>query len=159
MAFHQQDKEAPMMYQKVLVPLDGSMLAECALPHIKKMAKQGFIQEITLLHVIDIHPNAFAEGLDVGAIQNAELDSSRAYLDGLQSRYGKEGITVKTEILKGLASQMIAEYANKNDVNLIVIATHGYTGMKRLMFGSVALKVLHEAKAPVLLIKPEPGMV
>jgi nucleotide-binding universal stress UspA family protein len=144
------------MYQKVLVPLDGSQLAECALPHVKKMAREGYVGEIILLHVIDIHPIALVEGFDIATIQKSNFDCSRSYLDQLQAQFRKEGIEVKTELLKGSAAQEIAEYANQQGVDLIVIATHGYTGMKRLMFGSVALMVLHESHVPVLLIRPDP---
>jgi nucleotide-binding universal stress UspA family protein len=77
------------------------------------------------------------------------------YLTELQSRLSKAGIRARTEMVEGKAGQTISDYARHNGVDLIVIATHGYTGMKHLMFGSVALKVLHESKTPVLLIRPE----
>lgn len=144
-----------MIYPKVLVPLDGSALAECALPHVKKMAKEGFVKEIILLTVIDIHPSAFMEGSDVTVIYQAQLDNSREYFKNLQAQFQTEGIDVKTEILQGATAQTIADYARQNAVDLIVIATHGHTGMKRLMFGSVALRVMHESPVPVLLIRPE----
>jgi nucleotide-binding universal stress UspA family protein len=144
------------MYRKVLVPLDGSQLAECALSHVKKMAREGCVGEIIFLHVVDIHPLALIEGFDITTIQKSNFDCSRSYLDQLQAQFRKEGIEVKTELLKGSAAQEIAEYANQEGVDLIVIATHGYTGMKRLMFGSVALMVLHDSHVPVLLIRPDP---
>jgi len=142
------------MYQKVLVPLDGSEVAECALPDVKRMAKEGFVKEITLLNVIDIQPNVFVEGVDSTIIQKTQLDNSRNYLNELQAKLQAEGIEVKTEIIRGAAAQAIADYARDKGMELIVIATHGYTGMKRLMFGSVALRVLHDATVPVLLIRP-----
>ena len=144
-----------MMYPKVLVPLDGSALAECALPQVKKMAKEGFVKEIVLLTVIDIHPGAFMEGSDVTVIYQAQLDNSRDYFKKLEAQFRTEGIDVKTEILQGATAQAIADYARQKGVDLIVIATHGHTGMKRLMFGSVALRVMHESPVPVLLIRPD----
>ncbi|MBN1545670.1 MAG: universal stress protein, partial [Syntrophaceae bacterium] len=75
--------------------------------------------------------------------------------DGLQSKLSAEGLNVRTEVLEGNAAHTIIEYATENSVQLLVIATHGYTGMKRLMFGSVALRILHDAHMPVLLIRPE----
>jgi nucleotide-binding universal stress UspA family protein len=83
------------------------------------------------------------------------LDNSREYFKNLQARFQAEGIDVKTEILQGATAQTIADYARQKAVDLIVIATHGHTGMKRLMFGSVALRVMHESPVPVLLIRPE----
>jgi nucleotide-binding universal stress UspA family protein len=144
-----------MMYQTVLIPLDGSDLAECALPHVKKMAKEGFIKDICILTVIDIHPSALLEGADTTVIYQAQMNNSREYLDRVQSQFRAEGFEVKTEILKGSAAQVIAEYANQQKVELIVIATHGYSGVKRLMFGSVAFGVLHDSHVPVLLIRPD----
>jgi nucleotide-binding universal stress UspA family protein len=143
------------MYNKVLVPLDGSALAECALPHVKKMIKEGFVKEIVLLTVIDIYPSALLEGADTAVIYDAQQNNSHEYLAQMQAQLRAEGIEVKTEILKGSAAQTIADYAAQNSVELIIIATHGYTGMKRLMFGSVALRTLHESQVPVLLIRPD----
>ena len=62
---------------------------------------------------------------------------------------------VVTEVSDGNAAQMISNYVKQNDMDLIVIATHGYSGMKKLIFGSVALQVLHDSDVPVLLIRPK----
>ena len=143
------------MYQKVLVPLDGSDLAECALPHVKKMAKEGFIKDIIILTVIDIHPSALLEGADTTVIYKAQMNNSREYMNKVQAQFRSEGIEVKTEILQGSSAQVISDYANEKKVELVVIATHGYSGVKRLMFGSVAFRVLHDSHVPVLLIRPD----
>ena len=93
--------------------------------------------------------------VDLNALRNAHLDKSRKYLEKIQSELSSEGIKVKTESLEGTPAQTIVDYAEANDVDLIVIATHGYSGLKKLMFGSVALRVLHDSHVPVLLIRPE----
>ncbi|OPY08840.1 MAG: Stress response protein NhaX [Syntrophaceae bacterium PtaB.Bin095] len=72
----------------------------------------------------------------------------------MQSRLRSEGMKVNAEVLEGETAHTIIDYAKENHVDLIVIATHGYKGVKRVMFGSVALKVLHDAHVPVLLIRP-----
>ncbi len=143
------------MYQKVLVPLDGSDLAEYALPHVKKMAKEGFVKDICLLTVIDIHLSALLEGADTTIIYKSQMSNSREYMNKVQAQFRAEGIEVKTEILQGSAAQVISDYANEKKMELVVIATHGYSGMKRLMFGSVAFRVLHDSHVPVLLIRPD----
>ena len=143
------------MYQKVLVPLDGSDLAECALPHVKKMVKEGFVKDVTILTVIDIHPSALLEGADTTVIYKAQMNNSREYMNKVQAQFRAEGMEVKTEILQGSAAQVISDYANDKKVELVVIATHGYSGVKRLMFGSVAFRVLHDSHVPVLLIRPD----
>ncbi len=142
------------MFQKVLVPLDGSKLAECALPYVRNLAQGGFVGEIILLNVVEI-PATWIEGIDYVAIKDAGLRQSTKYLAELKAHLDATGLSVKAEILEGVTPHVIVDYATKNGVDLIVIGTHGYTGMKKLMFGSVALRVLHDAHCPVLLIRPE----
>ena len=149
------------MYPKVLVPLDGSELAECALPEVIKLGRGGVVGEVILLKVIEIEviniPKAYERSIDFAALKNAHRNESMKYLEGVQSRLQAEGINVSTELLEGRPEEKIVDYARNRPVDLIVIATHGYTGMKRLMFGSVALQVLHDANVPVLLIRARPG--
>jgi len=143
------------MYKKGLVPLDGSKLAECALSHVMNLAKGGMIGEVILLNVVEFPSVSVVEGLDFIKLKNAQFSKAQKYLADLQSQIRSEGIKVKAETIEGNAAQSIIEYSKEHDVNLIIIGTHGYTGMKRLMFGSVALRVLHDAHVPVLLIRPE----
>ncbi|MBN1545655.1 MAG: universal stress protein [Syntrophaceae bacterium] len=142
------------MFKRVLVPLDGSKLAECALPYVRDLAQGGFVGEIVLLNVVEV-PGTWIEGIDYVAIKEASLKQSTKYLTDLKDQLVSEGLPVKAEILEGMTTQMIVDYAKEKQVDLIVIGTHGYTGMKKLMFGSVALRVLHDSHCPVLLIRPE----
>lgn len=153
------------MYTKVLVPLDGSELAECSLPHVRDLAKDGAVGEVILLTVavlalpyseINLDNGVITPSFDLVAFRRERLEASRKYLEDVQSRLAAEGIKARTELQEGdRPAQAIVEYARKNGVNMIVIATHGYTGMKRMLFGSVALGVLHDSPVPVLLIRPE----
>jgi nucleotide-binding universal stress UspA family protein len=153
------------MYKKILVPLDGSELAECALNHVKKLFQDGPVGEVVLLNALVIEIpwrelNAGDDGhaiiFDHNAFVTTFMDKSRQYLARVQSRLSSEGIKVKTETIESNGpSHTITDYAQKNGVDLIVIATHGYTGIKKMMLGSIALKVLHESNVPVLLIRPE----
>jgi nucleotide-binding universal stress UspA family protein len=145
------------MYKKLLVPLDGSPLAECALSHAKSLVKDGAVGEVILLNVIVVKFSKTPEfGVDINKIREYEFTKARKYLADVESRLNSEGIKVKTESLEGNSpADIISEYAQKNGVDMIIIATHGYTGLKKLMLGSVALEVLHESHVPVLLIRPE----
>ncbi|MDO9229734.1 MAG: universal stress protein [Syntrophales bacterium] len=147
------------MYQKILVPLDGSKLAECALSHVKNLVKGGAVGEVTLLNVVNVYipgRGEYAGRIDINAIRESLFMESRKYLADIESRLASEGIKVKKESLEGnRPADTIADYAQKNGTDMIVIATHGYTGLKKLMLGSVALGVLHESHIPVLLIRPE----
>lgn len=154
------------MFKKVLLPLDSSTLAESALPHVKALAKSGCIGEIILFNAIDKElPLAFQEAPDVESMNNLDVPSLlsgqhtrlKQYFRRLKHNLREEGLNVGTVIVKGgKPSQTVIEYAELNDVDLIVIATHGYTGMKKVLLGSVALRILHESRVPVLLIRPEP---
>ena len=153
------------MYKKILVPLDGSELAECALNYVKKLFQDGPVGEVVLLNAVvteipwrelNAEEGGHAAAFDYNAFIESFMDKSRRYLARVQSRLSSEGIKVKTETIESNGpSQTITDYAQKNSVDLIVMATHGYTGMKKMMLGSIALKVLHESNVPVLLIRPE----
>ncbi len=145
------------MYKKILVPLDRSELAECALSHVKNLSKEDSATEVTLLNVVKVELLSKTTGtFDINAIRAELFTESRKYLAGVESQFASEGIKVKTESLEGnRVAETISNYAQKNGMDLIVIATHGYSGLKGLMFGSVALRLLHDSHLPILLIRPE----
>ncbi len=151
------------MYKKVLVPLDGSALSECTLPHVKTLVKRGLVGEVTILNVyrVDIAPigpgpRAFVRSVDLNAIKTEMSKASTDYLADVESRLGSDGIPVKKVSLEGdRPASAISDYAKENGIEMIVIATHGHTGLKKLMIGSVASAVLQESHIPVLLIRPE----
>lgn len=153
------------MYKKVLVSLDGSALAECTLPHVIEMAKKGNAGEIILFSVAEMKiPINYSTADDIGFIEsfdyqefwNSESDRFQKYLADVKSKLKLEGIEAETVLIKGYTpTQAILDFVKEKGVELIVIATHGYTGMKKLLMGSVAFRVLHESPVPVLLIRPE----
>lgn len=147
------------MYRKVLVPLDGSQLAECALDEVKKMVKDGFAEEVILLRVVTIdapYAELYGAHFNINVMIAAFTDSAREYLANVEARLGAEGVRVKTEVVEeNRPAPAITDYAREHGIEMIVIATHGYTGMKKLMLGSVALSILHDSHIPVLLIRPE----
>jgi nucleotide-binding universal stress UspA family protein len=152
------------MYKSVLVPLDGSALAECTLSHVKNLFKDGFVREITLLNVVKVDVPWATVGfdelppqrIDLQVIREPLFTASRRYLENIESRLGSEGLKVRTESLEGnRPADTITEYAHANGMDLIIIGTHGYTGLKKLFLGSVAFGVLNQSHVPVLLIRPE----
>jgi nucleotide-binding universal stress UspA family protein len=145
------------MFHKVLVPLDGSEFAECSLPIVKNMAREGSIKEIILLAVavIDIPHDDIGMDFDFPTYWGAQLEKSKKYLDDVQAKLNEEGTKVDTVVIEvGWPAQVITDYSEQNGVDLIVITSYGNTGLKNLMFGSVALRVLHDSHVPVLLIRP-----
>lgn len=147
------------MYKKILVPMDGSDLAECTLSHLKSLYTDGSVGEVTLLNIvtIDIPWGELESGhFNLNALREQVLASSKKYLADLKTRLSSQGIKVKTKSLEAnRVADTIADYALKNRMELIIIATHGYSGFKKLMLGSVASGVLNQSSVPVLLIRPE----
>lgn len=150
------------MYKKVLVPLDGSLLAECALPHLINLAKEGSIGDAILLRIVEKDlPNydpsyVITPNIDYAAWKKSLLEEAQKYLADVKSRLISEGVNAEAMVIEhNSPAQGIIVFSQQYGVDLIILGSHGYTGMKKLMFGSVALKVLHESHAPVLLIRPE----
>ncbi len=154
------------MYRKILVPLDGSKLAECVLPHVETLAKGCEVKEIILLRICeppvilaDYSPSipvSFEE--NVAKITSFSRQQCSLYLGDMEKRLKDEGFAVSSESRLGNAVDEIVDYAAKNDVDLIVMASHGRTGVSKWAFGSVAEKVLHSTCVPVLMVRA-PGCV
>ncbi len=152
------------MYKKILVPLDGSELAECVLPHVESIAKGCGVQNVVFLQVVEpFHmPSGEASSIfsdkDIKRINSENRAAAESYLSQLVSRTKYDGVTVKSEVITGKAAEKIAEYATKNSIDLIAIATHGRSGVSRWVWGSVADRILRSACVPVLMVRA-PGCV
>jgi nucleotide-binding universal stress UspA family protein len=142
------------MYQKILIPLDGSALAECVLPHAKAIARGCDIAEMVLLRVVEPPPTLGGEAIDFVALQDADKQAAEVYLARVKAELTAEGFDVSYKILAGRAAEAIAEFVQQNDVDLIAIATHGRSGITRLVFGSVADRLIRSSSVPVLLVRP-----
>lgn len=150
------------MYKKILVPLDGSELAECVFPHVESIVKGCGVESVVFLRVHDTYvPSAahayLAEKEISKADERAEM-AAREYLDQVVSRIQLSGVEVQKQVITGQAAESIAEYGTKNAVDLITIATHGRSGVSRWTWGSVADRVLRSACVPVLMIRA-PGCI
>ncbi len=148
------------MYQKILVPLDGSDLAECTLIQVESLVKGGSAGKITLLNIVKIDiPWATMDvdnPFDINKVREKLMATSRKYLAKVASQLRSKGIKVTTKALEAnRPAYTIMDYAQKNGMDLIVMATHGHTGFKKLLLGSVASGVLNQSSIPVLLIRPE----
>ncbi len=144
-------------FKHMLIPLDGSRLAEDALQHA--MALGTLVQaEYTLLQAIDpiimdYAPVARSAGLDEDLIEQWRVEAE-AYLDQIAGRLRAQSLTVHTAVVLAPPAVAILEHARQHAVDLIAMATHGRTGVSRMLLGSVADKVVRGATAPVLLHRP-----
>lgn len=145
------------MYSHLLVPLDGSRFAEAALPHALELA-QKFGSKITLVRAIE-PPHTIAADIGDTAdmlIKMREISQKEAesYLQSLVGSLKQQGYNIKPLVLMGTSTpQSILSAADDNEVDLIVMSTHGRSGLGRFVFGSVAEKVVRHASMPVLLIR------
>ena len=141
------------MYKKILVPLDGSEVAQVALPHAVHMA-ETFHADVILLRV------AFAPaypGSDPVEAQRAVVVESQAYLEKVARTLQPLGPKVSTVVRYGKAAEEIIGHAAQQHVSIIVMATHGRSGVGRWLLGSTAEKVLRSTQVPVLLIRAAQG--
>jgi nucleotide-binding universal stress UspA family protein len=169
------------MFDRLLVPLDGSELAETVLPHVAQLG-QSCAGEIILLRVIappGDGTRALYESLrlDMPVAPRPELVEGRTAvqhpiyreqemaslqaaaqrsLTRAKERLSEAGVDARVKVLFGRPAEKIVEYAHSEQVDLIAMVTHGRSGFRRRVFGSVAEKVLRTTTLPVLLVRP-PG--
>jgi nucleotide-binding universal stress UspA family protein len=149
------------MYKKILVPLDGSKLAESVLPHVESLAKCSPGVEVMLVSVtervrgfsvVDDSTSPSGERLIPEAVGKEERQA-RKYLDGIAKTLAAKRIKVLTEVLLGKPADEIILFATNEGCDLIVMASHGRSGPSRWTHGSVAEKVFRSNCAPILMVK------
>jgi len=143
--------------------LDGSELAECVLPHVQSIAKGCGVEEVVLLRVVEPFHQVCDSGgcLSQETANSIDADNKEAaekYLSQLIKRTRYDGVSVKPEVITGRPAESIADYATKNSIDLIAIATHGRSGISRWTWGGVADRILRSACVPVLMVRT-PGCV
>jgi nucleotide-binding universal stress UspA family protein len=145
-----------MKLTTILVPLDGSTLAEMALPKATELAQAS---GATILLVRAAEARSLP-GLDPTEGQVRVVDEAERYLAGVAERLAAEGTrNVATAVWYGPPSAAIIDAARLREIDLIVMTTHGRTGIPRLLFGSVAESVLRGTHVPILLIRPAEAAV
>jgi nucleotide-binding universal stress UspA family protein len=148
------------MYRKILVPLDGSALAETILPYVEDMARCDGSSVIFIQVLEPVASTILMASPEMSMyIDDAEQQQEKeahTYLEGRCNAFRqKVGVDARTLITRGSVVPTIVEAANSEDVDLIAMASHGRTGLSRAIFGSVATAVLHNTHRPMLLIHPE----
>jgi len=142
------------MYKRILVPLDGSALAERILPHVEAIAKTSGA-EVLLLRTTDPRHGAIAAEAPTEARKWLDTDQAQAanYLEGVAKPLKDVGITTKLEVLVGEPAVEILMAAEKENVDLIAMMSHGATGFNHFDRGSIAEKVLKGSTRPVLMVR------
>ena len=149
------------MYQKILIPLDGSELAECSLSHAGAIAKGCNASDLIVFRVVEpLSANTISalDGAREGLLEKLENDirkDAQDYISRIENWLKAQGFPARGVITNGTASDEIIDYSQKNHVDIIVMSTHGRSGISRFYFGSVAEKVSRHSPIPVLLVSPK----
>ena len=159
------------MYKKILVPLDGSELAECALPHAEELAKGCDTEEVILVSVTEQvrgrtrapeaqelyrasdKPGLQGAGSEIIVTFGKMQRQAQRYLGRLAKGLENEGIRVQTDVILGNPAEEIIRFAERSGADVIVMSSHGRSGPSRWAHGSVADKVLRSSCIPVLMVK------
>lgn len=143
---------------QLLTPLDGSAFSEAVLPIATSIARaQGYT--LVLLRVVTpptlpiVEPALAPPELFSNQLMGQEAEA-QAYLSGLADSLTREGLTVRTVVRVGLAARAILDEMQASSVSLVAMATHGHTGLSRMVYGSIAAEVLYHGAKPLLLVRP-----
>jgi nucleotide-binding universal stress UspA family protein len=152
-------------YKKILVPLDGSELAEQSLKHALAIIKSDKPATIVLFAVVEpINPvflcapgsgRSVIDGVLLEELLEKKQKESREYLAGLLTRLKSKGVELQSALTIGRASEAIVKFAESNNIDLIIMSTHGRSGINRWVMGSVTEQVMRSSRVPVLVIPPQ----
>ena len=140
------------MFDPILVPLDGSLIAECVLPHVVAIG-QAFNAQTMLLHVLD--KDRAAASPQLFDLLNWQINKTEAnlYLERIGDQLQKSGLQTKSIVLEGLAAESITEFAHSQDMKLVILSSHGHSGLRKWMISSVTHKIILSAPTSVLIIR------
>ena len=148
------------MYTKILVLLDGSEVGECVLPYVEWFMKVSKLDEVVFLKVEE--PLKMPRGMETAVIpedrERIENDANKLameYLDGVVDKFKTGKTKVRPLVLRGKPVEVIIDYVVKGQIDLIIMATHAYSGVHRLFGASTADDILHKVTAPVFLVTPK----
>ena len=154
------------MYERILVPLDGSKIGEAALPPVEKLVSKlapKVKTEVTLLQVLPSMTHYVAAG-DAGVeipYRKEEMalieKRAKSYLNKTAEEFKSKGIAVKTKVTNGSPAEEIINTAEEIKADLVAMSTHGRHGLSRWAFGSVTDKVLKAGNFPVLVVRASKG--
>ena len=145
-----------MAYQNILVPVDGSDTSFAAVKQAAELAK-AFGSKITVVQVLALDPYIAAEYISASQTNDLIERARNAIVDSLaaaKTKFNEQGLEVETKLLEGqVIHREIVRAAEDSHADLIIIGSHGRTGLKKLFLGSVAQSVLGESHIPVLIVR------
>ena len=150
------------MYTKIMVPLDGSELAECVLPHVEAISSGCGAKNVIFVRVIDpirLPASVPARGdhgfteKDRQKMEGQLKQAADEYLQKIVHDFTASGPDIGYDIIEGKVAESLTDYAVSNNVDLIVMASHGRSGVSRWVLGSVAERMVRHSCVPVLMVR------
>lgn len=150
------------MFRKIVVALDGSDLAERAVPLVESLEHEAGV-EVLLVEVVpsaemlvaqatDAYAGAAPIAVDIDSVVKSSRRGAEGYLRGVVERLKSVGVNARAEVVEGPEADGIVAFARDRGADLIVLTTHGRGGLERVVFGSVADAVVRHASCPVLVV-------
>lgn len=145
------------VFHKILLPLDGSVVGESALPYVSEIA-QKLKSEVILLAVVEPGQRVHTiGGQDFIHFPEQQIESTRIetdkYLARIKKKLSDNGVNVRSVMREGNAAEEIVKFTKENNICLVAMSSHGRSGMRGWVFGSVSNKVLQVGKTPLLLVR------
>jgi nucleotide-binding universal stress UspA family protein len=148
------------LYRTILVPLDGSQRAEVVLRHVEDLALR-FQAKVIFVQIVEPAALVMAPEAAYMNLRRNEFEQriaeAEAYLAVQQGKFRQIGIEAETRIAVGPVVEAIAKAAEREDADLIVLASHGRSGLSQVFYGSVAAGVLQRVSRPLLLVRSQKG--
>ena len=150
------------MYNKIMVPLDGSDLAESVLPHLEFLTSACKATHVVLVQVINpgrLPASVPAQGnfgfteKDRQRLVSSRKKAAEEYLKKIADSVNLPNANFSHEVLEGKPADMLADYATQNEIDLIIIASHGRSGVSRWVLGSVADRIVRNSCVPVMMVR------
>ena len=140
------------MYSKILVPTDGSEGAEIAVEHALNLAEK-FDSELHVMYVADVRVGSTGDMWTnmIGQLEEMGEEATSEIADQAK----ENGVATVTNVVRGVPHREINEYVEENGIEMIVMGTHGRTGIDRILLGSVTEKIVRTSKIPVMTVGRE----
>ncbi|SFR44034.1 universal stress protein [Halogeometricum limi] len=143
------------MYDRILVPTDGSDCAAVAIEHALELARR-YEAEVHVLFVVDVRMGGQGNwAVDADNVFEAIREHGESVVEGVAEKVREADVPVTTTVVTGTPATEICDYADEERCDLVVMGTHGRSGLSRYLLGSVAERVVRQSDAPVMTVRAE----
>jgi nucleotide-binding universal stress UspA family protein len=150
-------KEGKKMHRKATVPLDGSELAQSVLPHLGAFVERFNLSDVTFVHIVESGKRCFAESCaevsELARRESASRSSAEDYLAKIVNRMSHDGTRFHAEVIVGPMPESLIDFIKQSGTDLVLMATHGYSALRRWFRGSVTKEIFRSIDVPVFVME------